>query len=51
MRRPTTRQVRLTVLGAVTVIVGFFIDREGYLRYIDDAEKRFREELADQRRP
>jgi len=25
-----------------------FIDREGYLRFIDRAEKRFREELADQ---
>lgn len=25
-----------------------FIDREGYLRYIDNAEKRFRSELADQ---
>ncbi|MEJ7811872.1 MAG: subclass B3 metallo-beta-lactamase [Gemmatimonadaceae bacterium] len=26
-----------------------FIDRDGYLRYIDNAEKRFREELAEQR--
>lgn len=25
-----------------------FIDRDGYLRYIDDAEKRFRERLAEQ---
>ncbi len=25
-----------------------FIDREGYLRYIDNAEKQFRSELADQ---
>jgi len=25
-----------------------FIDREGYLRYIDDAEQRFRKELADE---
>ena len=28
-----------------------FIDREGYLSYIDYAEKRFREELAKQQRP
>jgi metallo-beta-lactamase class B len=28
-----------------------FIDRAGYLRYIDRAERRFREALADQRRP
>jgi metallo-beta-lactamase class B len=28
-----------------------FIDRDGYLRYIDTAEKRFREELADQQQP
>jgi metallo-beta-lactamase class B len=27
-----------------------FIDREGYLRYIDRAEQRFREKLADQQR-
>jgi hypothetical protein len=27
-----------------------FIDREGYLRYIDNAEKRFRSEIADQRK-
>jgi len=25
-----------------------FIDREGYLRYIDDAERRFRTELAQE---
>jgi hypothetical protein len=25
-----------------------FIDREGYLRYIDEAERRFREKLADE---
>jgi glyoxylase-like metal-dependent hydrolase (beta-lactamase superfamily II) len=28
-----------------------FIDRDGYRRYIDNAEKRFREELAEQQRP
>lgn len=28
-----------------------FIDRPGYLRYIDDAERRFREKLPDQPRP
>ncbi len=27
-----------------------FTDREGYLRYIDNAEKRFRSELADQQK-
>jgi metallo-beta-lactamase class B len=27
-----------------------FVDREGYLRFIDQSEKRFRDELADQQR-